>query len=164
MLNRVGHPVEKVFSMFCVPSADIVMKMGKIETTIASTLFAAVSGPQIEAAIFCAIRRINNAIVLPPVRVIDPPLAEADFAHSLAVSGRDVFLALGMEGAEVCDGGEHRHPAAGIDYAILQLDHARLAGDLDHRVHGVHLGQVSFVIVPRHDDTAWRMRSRDSAV
>jgi len=75
VLNRVGHPVEEVIGMFFVAAADVVAEMGEVETAIASASFAAVSSPQVETAIFCAMRCIHNAVVLPSVRVIDPPPA-----------------------------------------------------------------------------------------
>src|SRR5262249_24415787 len=115
------------------------------------------SSPQIETAVFRTIRRIDDAVVLPPVGVIDPPLAEADLPHSLAVSGRDPFLALGVECTDVSNGGEYRHPAAGIADALLEFSHAGLAGNFYDAVDVIHFRQISFVIVEDHDDdSGWR--------
>src|SRR5262245_15517807 len=80
VLNRIGHPVEQIFVMPRVAVADIVVQMCEIKLAIARNRLAADACPKIEHATRRLAGSVDNAIVLPALGMINPPLANADLA------------------------------------------------------------------------------------
>src|SRR5262249_43859388 len=96
MLGCFGHPVEKVFGIFFITAADIVLEMGEVEAAVTGATFAAVSAPKVKVAVFCAVRCIDDAVILSSLRVVYPPFTQPDF-FDLIFADHNHLFALGVE-------------------------------------------------------------------
>src|SRR5262249_2568589 len=101
LLHGVGHPIQHIFQVLRVAAADVVIEVIVVKVPFSFAGFASKSVPKIQFAVCGAeTRRVDDAVKLPALLVIDPPSAEADFSFFAVFADYELF-ALGVKCAKI---------------------------------------------------------------